>query len=180
MAQRKRTTNNEQRMTGTSRTYMAHTVPGLEPVAIDELRARPGRIEVRETLRRFDERTSLVLFSTGRPVSELLSLRTVEDLFLLVLDAKDIPPNWRGVRVIRELVAQAGPRLEPAMRLISEVRRLRQGKIAFRVVARKAGEHAYRRVDVQRAVELGILDRFSSWRQVEEGGVELWASLVGR
>jgi tRNA (guanine6-N2)-methyltransferase len=47
-------------------------------------------------------------------------------------------------------------------------------------VARKAGQHAYRRVDLQRAVELGILDRLPAWRLVEDNAqVEAWAQLVG-
>jgi 23S rRNA G2445 N2-methylase RlmL len=54
----------------------------------------------------------------------------------------------------------------------------RRTRVSFRVVARKAGEHAFRRVDLQRAVELGILDRFPGWRLVEDGGLEVWAQLV--
>jgi ubiquinone/menaquinone biosynthesis C-methylase UbiE/uncharacterized membrane protein YgcG len=158
--------------------FLAHVVPGLESVAEDEMRARLGRVEMADTLRRFDERTSLLLFTTAAPASDLLSLRTVEDVFALVLDAKSVPPSWRGLQSIRAEVGKAAPRIEAALQTAAEIGTRRKGKIGFRVIARKAGEHAYRRVDVERSVELGVLDHFPAWRKVEEGGLELWSSLI--
>src|SRR5205823_13378592 len=69
--------------------------------------------------------------------------------------------------------------LDPAISTGLSVRPQRKVKVTFRVIARKAGEHAFRRVDMQRAVELAILDRFPAWRLVEDGGrLEVWAQLV--
>lgn len=57
----------------------------------------------------------------------------------------------------------------------------RRGKPTFRVIARKAGEHAFRRVDLQRATELGIQDRFPTWRLVEDDAqIEVWVHLTDR
>jgi 23S rRNA G2445 N2-methylase RlmL len=52
--------------------------------------------------------------------------------------------------------------------------------VTFRVIARKSGRHAFRRVDVQRAVERAVLERFRTWRLVEDDAhIELWVHLVG-
>ncbi len=53
-------------------------------------------------------------------------------------------------------------------------------RLKFRVIARMAGEHEYRRVDFQRAVERGILERGDhTWRlEEEDADVELWATMI--
>jgi 23S rRNA G2445 N2-methylase RlmL len=49
------------------------------------------------------------------------------------------------------------------------------------VIARKAGSQAFRRVDVQHAVEHAILSRYPRWRVVEDDArLELWVHLVER
>ncbi|MGH2443429.1 MAG: methyltransferase domain-containing protein, partial [Chloroflexota bacterium] len=61
-----------------------------------------------------------------------------------------------------------------------EVRPRHKGRTTFRVIARKSGDHAFRRVDVQRAVERGLQSRFAAWRLVEDDAhLEIWVQLVG-
>ena len=61
-----------------------------------------------------------------------------------------------------------------------QVRPRRKHRVTFRVVARKAGDHAFRRVDMQRAAEHALQDRFPNWRLVEDAAqLEIWVSLVG-
>ena len=157
--------------------FIAHVVPGLEHVAEAELRD-VGAIITR-SLRRFDERTSLILFSGELVPSDLLQLRTIEDIFVLAQEQRDVPWRRVGLQAIRASVAETKG-LASAVTLALHTRQRRKGKVTFRVIARKSGEHLFRRVDLQRAVELAILDRFPSWRLVEDDAIiEVWAQLVG-
>lgn len=155
--------------------FIAHTVPGLESLAEEEIERSGG--SVTRTLTRFDERTSLLSFTFGGEVKYLLRLGTVEDVFSLAAERDGVPWNRGGLMAIRSYVAQSRD-LENAVSVALRARPHRRGKVGFRVIARKSGEHAFRRVDLQRAVEHGILDRFPRWRVVEDGGLEVWAQLV--
>jgi tRNA (guanine6-N2)-methyltransferase len=163
-----------------SQVYIAHVVPGLETIAESEILEtldveRPFRV-----LREFDERTSLLLFPYGGSPLELLGLGTVEDVFALAAESDSVPSNRAGLAAVRAAVAQ-GPAFGAAVERTFTVRPRRRGKTTFRVIARKSGEHAFRRVDLQRAVELGVLDRLPAWRLVEDDAqIEVWVNLVGR
>ena len=159
--------------------YLAHVVPGLESVAAYELGERVPRAGAVRALTGFDERTSLVSFSYAGAAADLLTLRTLEDVFILGAEAESVPGGWSGLRVVQAAVAES-PLLEMAAALGLERRGHVPRKPTFRVVTRKAGEHAFRRVDLQQAVERAVRERFPAWRLVEEGAhLELWVQLVG-
>lgn len=134
--------------------------------------------EIIRTVERFDERTDLLIFRSVVDPGELLGLRTVEDVFVLAAEHNAIPTGRAGLAAIRGVVAGA-PGLENAISIALRVRPRRKGKPTFRVIARLAGEHAFRRVDLERATELGILGHFPGWRLVEDDAqLEVWAQLV--
>jgi tRNA (guanine6-N2)-methyltransferase len=57
----------------------------------------------------------------------------------------------------------------------------RRAARTYRVIARRSGEHAFRRVDAQRAVERAIRTRRPGLRPVDDGAdAEFWLSIVGR
>ncbi len=159
--------------------YIAHVVPGLEGVAEGEIVSalpvdRPFRV-----LREFDDRTSMLIFRYAGSPSALLALGTVEDVFTLAAESENVPTSRAGLAAIRSAVAR-GPVYAGAVDRAFLVRPRRRGKTTFRVIARKSGDHAFRRVDLQKAVELGVLDRLPSWRLVEDDAqIEVWASLTG-
>jgi tRNA (guanine6-N2)-methyltransferase len=158
--------------------YIAHAVPGLEQLALQEAGQRLGGIKPLGTLSGFDERTGLTLFRTSASVERLLELRTIEDLFALALDANAVHGGYSATKEIRALVA--GDRgLDAAASRASVVRPKRRRKTTFRVVARMAGSHAFKRADLQRAVALAVTDRFPDWLEVKEDAqFEVWASLI--
>jgi tRNA (guanine6-N2)-methyltransferase len=159
--------------------YIAHVVPGLEGVAESEIVAtveaeRPFRV-----LREFDERTSMLIFRYAGLPSALLALGTVEDIFALAAESENVPTSRAGLAAVRAAVGK-GPAFEEAVDRAFTVRPRRRGKTTFRVIARKAGDHAFRRVDLQKAVELGVVDRLPTWRLVEDDAqIEVWVSLIG-
>jgi tRNA (guanine6-N2)-methyltransferase len=161
------------------RTYLAHVVPGLEDVAREELLSHFPGLTVLRVLQRFDERTSVIVFRFDGAPRDLLGLGTVEDVFALAAQMETVPSDWRGIAAIRACISEEKT-LEDAVALVSQARPRRRGKITFRVIARKSGRHAFRRVDVQRAAERGVLERFPGWRLVEDDAqIELWVHLVG-
>jgi tRNA (guanine6-N2)-methyltransferase len=159
--------------------YIAHVVPGLEAVAEAEIvgaleTERPFRV-----LREFDERTSMMIFRYAGSPSALLTLGTVEDVFALAAESDTVPSSRAGLAAARAAVAR-GPAFAGAVDRAFTVRPHRRGKTTFRVIARKSGDHAFRRVDVQKAVELGVVDRLPVWRLVEDDAqIEVWVSLIG-
>src|ERR1700684_2563916 len=159
--------------------YIAHTQPGFEAIAADEI---AGRIAgAREITRRVvPDRAGMTIFFA--PAAEKLSvIRTAEDLFGLAGYRAGIGPENKELDRIRGAAREA-PLVEAALAARGKVSPgTRAGRrLKFRVIARMAGEHEYRRVDFQRAVERGILERSDhTWRLEEEGAdVELWATMI--
>jgi tRNA (guanine6-N2)-methyltransferase len=157
--------------------YALQTQPGLEGVALEEVTARiKGARAIAERV--MPERSGLGIFTA--PCSPaLLKLRCAEDLFAVVAYrraiAAEVDKVFAAVRDSYHLewALQARARLMPGSRA---GRRLR-----FRVVARMAGEHEFRRVDLKRAVERGLIERADhSWQLDEQRAqVEIWVTLNG-
>lgn len=160
--------------------YFAHVVPGLEAIAVAEMRAHLDDVQIERTVERFDERTGLVLARYAGSPADLLTLRTTEDVFALAAESASIPAGRNGIGSVRAAVS-AGTGVDVAASAALEVRQRRKGKPTFRVIARKSGDHAFRRVDLQRAVETGIMERFPGWRLVDDNAqLEIWVHLVDR
>lgn len=165
-----------------SETFYIHTVPGIEPIAWQEMQSRwPGAALL--GFRRIRDKNGLVLFDyTGNP-GELLQLGSAEDLFYLVAREQQLPPGRKGLQDIERAIREARY-LEVGLQVHRTIRGGRAGgRTTFRVVARKeGGAHDYRRVDAQQAVEQGLLQRYNRrWRLVEEGaGLEFWFTQLDR
>jgi tRNA (guanine6-N2)-methyltransferase len=159
--------------------YIAHTQPGFEAIAADEIATRiSGAREI--TRRIVPDRAGMTIFFAPAP-DKLGVLRTAEDLFGLAGYRAGVGPENKELDKIRGASREA-PLVEAA--LVARVKvtpGTRAGRrLKFRVIARMAGEHEFRRVDFQRAVERGILERSDhTWRLEEEGAdVELWATMI--
>jgi tRNA (guanine6-N2)-methyltransferase len=156
--------------------YIAQTQPGFEAIAADEIAANEGAL-IRTTLS-IGDKNGMVIFEYPHDPSELMELRTIEDLFEQVLVVTDLPPTFAALRELGDGVERAT--IEPALQRARQIRPGRggHGKLRYRVVARQVGETHYRRVDAQVAVEKAIARRADhSWRLDEEGGLEFWLTL---
>ena len=176
----------------TSNIYIAHTQPGFEGVAAQEIAARyaaaaggrggDGGPAMRDLGRRIvPERAGMAIFSAPRP-DPLGAARTIEDLFALVGFRDGLgtaPATLEKVRTVAHEAPYVEEALEARVRMTPGSRAGR--KLGFRVIARIAGEHEFRRLDFQRAVERGIADRGDhSWRGAgDDADVEFWATLLG-
>ena len=71
--------------------------------------------------------------------------------------------------------------LDQAIQVYRDFKRLRKGKITYRVVSRLLGKHQYRRKDLQEAFVRAINERYArTLPQVEEDAdLEIWVNLLG-
>ena len=169
--------------------YLAQTHPGLEGILWTEIEKRLGSAGARECARRtIGDRAGVTIFHAEK-IDPLRALRAAEDLFALIgyrrlAEAPDAPARpgaaleriraaTHRARFIEEALAVRG-RIAPGGRAGKRIR--------FRVVARMAGEHDFRRIDLRRVVEDAMADRGDhAWRAVgdeSEADVELWATML--
>jgi SAM-dependent methyltransferase len=153
--------------------YAAHVVPGIEDLAANEL-TRLGA-NVRETLRGFDRRDSVVLFEAPDPA---LALRAglLEDVFAVMLNVPT--PSGRGAP--KQLAALLDrPSLERALALHNAARR-RTGPRTYGVVARVAGRHAFRREEIEPPLLRAVGALLPRWNAASErAALEVWAQVTG-
>lgn len=157
--------------------FLAQTQPGFERVVADQLEQDLEGVAVRGT-RVVADKNGMVMFSYDGDVGDLLELRTIEDLFVLVL-SRDLPPTYAGLKALKESVGKA--RLDDAINLARQVQPGRggRGRLRFRVVARQVNQANYRRVDAQEAVEKGIAARADhKWQLAGDGGLEFWLTML--
>ncbi len=159
--------------------YIAHTQPGFETIAADEIAAQiRGAREI--TRRAVPDRAGMTVFFAPTP-KPIASLRTAEDIFALAGYRAGLSPETSSLDKIRG-AARDAPFVEAGIQsrvLFSPGSRAGR-RLRFRVVARMAGEHEFRRVDFQRVVERGILERNDrTWRLDEaEADVEFWVTMI--
>jgi len=162
------------------RLFIAQTQPGFESVAWSEIEARVP--SARERARRqVGDRAGLSIFATPTP-HQLRSLRCTEDVLLLAGYRYGLSSESAGLDQIRSASREA-PFVEEALsaRVVFQPTARAGRRLRFRVVARQVGDHEFRRVDLQRVVELGIAERRDhTWRLDEDAAdVEFWATQIG-
>jgi 23S rRNA G2445 N2-methylase RlmL len=127
---------------------LARTLRGLEPIACAELRdvfpvadARLDHRELRFALPRLDAR--------------LLTVRTVDDMFLVVADWEEIPATRAALPRLRSLAARLD--LDDAARTVRALRPV-AAEATFAVTASARGQRRTSRYELEDAVSAGIVD----------------------
>lgn len=159
--------------------FLAHTQPGFEAIAADEIERTLEDARLRGT-RTVADKNGMLLFEYPGDLRDLFALRTIEDLFAVVATLENPPTTRDALRLIEAQLLRATA-VEPALLLARQADPSRggKGKLRFRVVARQVGSAAYRRVDAQRAAERAIGQRGDHrWQVVEDGGLEFWLTLL--
>jgi len=171
--------------------YLAQTQPGFEGVAWEEIAAsfkdasevrRMGPLEGACELgrRNVPDRAGITIFRAPRP-EPLRLLHASEDIFAVVGYRHSLTGDPTALERITAIAREA-PYVEQALavrtRLMPGTRSGR--RLRYRVIARMAGEHQFRRVDLAHVISRGITERGDhSWRpSPEEADVEFWATLL--
>ncbi|HEY8746078.1 MAG TPA: THUMP domain-containing protein, partial [Chloroflexota bacterium] len=156
---------------------LVHTVPGLEDVVTEEIAERFPTAALVGAWRQFDERTSVLEFRAGGDCCAWRSLATPEDVFVLVARARGIQADRRGLSEL-SAATLTSRLLDSGLRIFGAC--WEETARTYRVVARKSGEHGYRRVDAQRAVEGALRTRLPRLQLVEDDAdIEFWLTVVG-
>ncbi|MAG36072.1 MAG: RNA methyltransferase [Dehalococcoidia bacterium] len=163
-------------------TFYAQTMPGLEQITWREIqRATPNARVV--GFRQYRQQNGLVIFENRDDPSPLLRLRTPEDVFYLADHAGKIAGGRAALQWLSQRMAKARY-FDVGLQFHRRVRQRRhRGRTRFRVVARIQGKgHSYRRADIKRAVEKGVLNRYNQkWSSAEDAAdLEIWATLLER
>jgi tRNA (guanine6-N2)-methyltransferase len=160
--------------------YVAHTMPGLEQTAWQEIhrRLQGAALEGYKTIR---DRNGMVLFRYGGAPEDVLALRTAEDVFLVVERVPRVTWGYEGLSQIYDALVRSRflSTTRPGRRVAAPRARQRP---SFRVVTRMVGKsQPYRRKDLQQSIEKALVKGSGGrWRAVAEGGdLEIWANLIG-
>lgn len=159
-------------------TYYAQTMPGVEQIAWLEIRSRLPRAAFGEFLFGKEQNGVVTFDYDGRP-QDTLELRTAEDIFLLALSLDKLSRDWGDLRLVANQVAESDTFGRAANQLKQQCRL--KGRPTYRVIARKYGQHQYRRKDLAEAVIKGVERRFCrGWQLVADNAdIEIWANLFG-
>lgn len=153
------------------------TLPGVEEIAWLEIRDKFPLAVFKETLFA-KEQNGIVIFDYPGPITDLLQLRTTEDVFLHALSIPKVSRDWRDLRLIADQV-QKSPEFGRAIDNVVEQRK-GKGAPSYRIISRKYGSHQYRRKDLEQSVAKGMKIRFPKWRPVADNAqIEIWVNLLG-
>ena len=153
--------------------YAITVSAGLETIAREELSERFADTGHLKILGRKPQR--LLFQYTGNP-RDLLSLRTAENLFLIL---KQMPKMTRSRS---SLTAFSGAlsrfNFKEAFECCRQVGIRTWKRMPFRVTSRLSGKRNFRRVDLQRVVERALLDR--GWYSgMSKSALDIWAEVHG-
>ena len=151
----------------------AMVLPGLEPVAEDEIRQQLGG-DVKRT------GPGLVVFRVPEIDGRLLQLRTTEDVFLLAWGTDQLTYRAEDLDKIQRWTAREADWAN-LLRIHHAIRPKPKGRPTYHLVAQMTGTHGYRRVDARKALVRGLAGKFpASWPGVEENAaVEVWLMIHG-
>jgi 23S rRNA G2445 N2-methylase RlmL len=154
--------------------YGASVLPGLEEVAGQEIVDRLDGARIIET------RRGWVILSYTGDASDLLDLRTTEDVFVLLFRTTKLPSQRSGAIPLLTRMARNSRYWDVALTRFQQTRRHSVKRVTFRVVAQMTGKHGYRRQEVRDAVLGGIQDRWNRWKPVaDDAHMEVWTPVVG-
>ena len=154
--------------------YAASVHPGLEEVAGVEIADRLVDAQVVESKRGW------VVFRYPGEATDLLQLRTTEDVYVLLFRTAELPSHRKGALSLLIRMArnsrywdQAWPRFRQTRH---QVRR-----VTFRIVAQMTGAHPFRRQEMRDAVLTGVHARWPGWKPVaDDAHVEIWVAAIDR
>lgn len=146
---------------------------GLEAVAADEITRDVGG-EVKKADK------GAVVFRVPEVGSDLLRLRTVEDVFLLAWGTDSLTYRAEDLKSIRQWTAKQA-HWQHLLSLHHALRPKPKGKPSYRLVTQMTGTHGYRRVDAGKALAQGLAGVLpASWKPAEENAsVEIWLTIRG-
>ncbi len=149
-------------------------LPGLEQIAGREITSRL------DGLRLIDQQRGWIVFTFEGDPTDLLELRTTEDVFVLLYRAADLPPFRHDALPLLTRMAAGSRYWEQALTCFQRTRRPVQ-RITFRVIAQMTGQTGFRRQEMRDAVLAGVQARWPKWKPVaDDAHLEIWAPTINQ
>lgn len=158
--------------------YYAQTMPGIEAITWLEIRQKlPGVSFVESLFAR--EKNGIVLFEYPGDLRDVLNLRTADDVFLLAIHHDRLSRDWKDLRGLAESIEAQGILEAPLNRIFKAFHSTTPA--TFRVVARKEGQHSYRRMDAEQAALRAITNAYAHRLKFKEENaqIEIWVNILG-
>jgi len=148
--------------------YYANCVPGIEAVAGCEIRRKLPGVQIA----RIDP--GRVLFGYAGDVSDLLSLRTTEDVFAYLAEMTDIPPDEQGLQVVKDHMRRID--LTCGLRAHSRLWGA-PDRPTFRVTATRQGQHAFHSPQIAGWAGAGVVEQRGWPVSLEHPDIDIWVEL---
>ena len=151
---------------------MVHS--GLEGVAADEITRDLGG-EVRKNAR------GTVVFRVESLTTDVLKLRTTEDIFLLAWGSDSLTYKADDLKTIRTWTAKK-PDWDRLFRLHHTIRPKTKGRPTFNLICQMQGEHGFRRADAREAFIEAMTPAIpNGWQFSNENAwMEIWLTIRGK
>ncbi|MSU80598.1 MAG: methyltransferase domain-containing protein [Gemmataceae bacterium] len=146
---------------------------GLESIAAEEIAQSLGG-----EIKRLG--SGLVVFRVPEIDRSILTLRTVEDVFLYAWGTDKLSYRATDLESIQRWTDRDGD-WDHLLKIHHAVTPKPKGKTTLRYVAQMNGVHGYRRIDASKAMARGLAGKLpSSWRFVDENAsIEIWLKIDG-
>ena len=151
--------------------FYATVIPGLEPIAADEIQKDLGG-EIKKVSK------GVVVFRLDSVTPKLLQLRCTEDVFALCWGSNSLSFKATDLAKFRQWTANR-PDWPSLFRIHHSLRPLTKGKPTFHLVCQREGEHGFRRVDALDAMADGLAGKIpGGWTpQDENAWLEIWLTI---
>lgn len=151
--------------------FYAMVQPGLEEVAGEEITRAVGGV-----IKKIGE--GYVVFRIPEPTTDLLDLRTVEDVYVLAWGTDQLTFRAEDLEKMQRWTARE-PDWNELLRIHHQVHPKPKGKPTYWLVTQMEGEHGYLRRDARKALALGLQGKFPpSWKPAEDNAsVEVWLTI---
>jgi tRNA (guanine6-N2)-methyltransferase len=157
--------------------YAASVHPGLEQVAGQEVVERLAGAQI------LDSKRGWVVLSYAGSATDLLALRTTEDVFALLYRTAELPSHRSGALPLLTRMARSSRYWDQVWAAFQQTRRKTVKRVTFRVIAQMSGRLGFRRQEARDAVLAGIQSRQTQtrgWKLVaDDAHLEVWVPIVG-
>jgi 23S rRNA G2445 N2-methylase RlmL len=152
--------------------YAASLHPGIEGIAIAEIESRLSNAQV------IDSQRGWAVFDYPGMASQVLELRTTEDVFALLYRTHELPQHRGQAIPLLTRMAYSSRHWSQAMTQFYETRHPVK-RVTYRVIAQMTGRHGFRRQEMRDAVLTGVQMRWPNWKPVaDDAHLEIWVTAI--
>lgn len=154
--------------------YSIFVTAGLENIARQEIIARFGHTDKFKIVMRKPQR--IVFQYSGNP-KDLLSLRTAEQLFLVIKHIPNMTHSRSSLTTIRNSLTRFN--FGEALTCCRQIGIRLRKRIPFRVISRMSGFRNFQKRDLQQVIERVLIDR--GWQLTQSNsGLDVWTEVHGQ